>query len=201
MRFVLILHVVGLTAGMAGFLVSWASGTVRWIRTEWGRATTFHSGRRYTPRIHRAALVAFAVGVFFGCIWSQATRSVWWSWAPKEAVALITLGVGVLWYVSNGSTGGDVTTKRMLREALVASLSFWMIALLYSLANVYDSAIHSYGFPIRGPTLIVLLLAANLVAAWALHRCIRYRRTRQCTGAANSANLAVEDQSSLPGDR
>jgi hypothetical protein len=199
-RFVLILHVVGLMAGMVGFLVSWASSNVRWMRTEWGRATTGHSGRRYTPRIHRAALVAFALGVFFGCIWSQATRSAWWSWTPKEAVALITLGVGVLWYVNNGSTGGDATTKRMLREALVASLSFWMIALLYSLASVYDSAIHSYGFPTRGPTLIVLLLAANLVAAWALHRCIAYRRTRRYTEAANSTNLAVEDQSLPPGD-
>jgi hypothetical protein len=90
-----------------------------------------------------------------------------------EAFALLTLGIGVIWCASTWCVLGSF--RELSQGAFVASLSFWLIVLLYFLGNIYSARLHSYGFPSRAPSAVICLLATNLAVLLAGHLWARWR--------------------------
>jgi ABC-type transport system involved in cytochrome c biogenesis permease subunit len=165
LRFLLILHVFALAAGLIGLASSWLLIQVRMLSSRsssgwnlalaaWGRKCLFGS------------ICLYATGIVLGGIWAQLTWGRGWSWDPREAFALVTLGIATLWYgqlpaLSLSSTEGSPDGQK---PAFFAALSFWLIALMVVLAPVYATTSHTYGYsPMRLPNLLGLAMAANLV--------------------------------------
>jgi ABC-type transport system involved in cytochrome c biogenesis permease subunit len=118
------------------------------------------------------ALIAYGLGIVFGCCWAQSVWGAAWRWDPREAFTLLTLGIGTIWYVGSGRMGGSF--RLLTHKALVASLAFWFIVLMYSLAGIYAARLHTYGFPSRAPSIIACLLVINLSILAAGHLRIKW---------------------------
>lgn len=176
LRFVLILHVFSLLTGLVGMFASWLCSVWYWIVAAW-RLTNGHRPRTsWCQRVHLCALVAYGVGIALGCVWAQAAWGGVWRWDPREAFALITLGIGMIWYTSNKVSCLGDPIEQAICEAFVASLAFWLIALLYILAVVYAPGGQSYGFPSPVPTIVLCLFGVNLLLLLASCLSKRWRR-------------------------
>jgi hypothetical protein len=160
LRFVLVLHVFGLLSGIAGLSAVWASVMWRWSTRMWSRTGVGRAPSRWHRKLHLVALVAYGLGMVFGCCWAELVWGAAWRWDPREAFALLTLGIGAIWYFSSCRMGGSF--RLLTHEALVASLAFWLMILMYSLAGIYAARLHTHGFPSRAPTFIACLLVVNL---------------------------------------
>ena len=123
LRFVLILHVFGLLIGLAGMLATWVCSVWHWLIALWRQAADRRPAAAWCRSVHLSALIAYGCGIAFGCLWSQATWGGPWKWDPREAFALITLGIGTVWYTSSKVNHNGDSIHQAICEALIASLS------------------------------------------------------------------------------
>ncbi|MHB8866856.1 MAG: cytochrome c biogenesis protein CcsA [Pirellulaceae bacterium] len=163
-RFILIVHVSGFSIGLLGLFVTWLCSVGRWLITSWWRGSDQRLGAFQPGRIHLLSLIAYGCGIVLGCIWSQATWGVPWRWDPREALALITLGIATMWYATSKLNEAGDPRGRAIRAASIASLAWWMVALLYVLSGIYGNRLHSYGFPSMLPTIVTCLWGLNMLA-------------------------------------
>ncbi len=164
LRFLLLLHVSGLTVGLLGMFVVWAQMMVRW---SWSVSKGQTLSLAVTPRlsrVHRIMLTCCGAGLVLGCLWSLLERGLAWSWAPPEVAALFSVGIGTLWYLANRSQMAVQSLQSATLQVVTASLAFWLIAVLNAVASSYAAQGHTYGFPSKIPTLLVSLMIGNL--AW-----------------------------------
>lgn len=170
-RLVLLVHVASLVIGLFGMLASWLIILQRWWRTHVIRKQTPSRIDQLGHRVLVGALAFYAVGILFGCLWSQVTWGRPWSWDPREAFALISFGLGIVWLSS--SKGSDATCESNMKSstqaATVASIAFGMISLMLSLGGIYASHSHSYGFPSSVPTMITGFVGVTLLALWSVY--------------------------------
>lgn len=171
LRFVLILHVFSLMAGYLGFLVAWGNSLRVWLVTLWRGKVTSHGFQG--EGLHRMTLVIYGLGILLGSVWSVFTWGRLWSWDVRETFAVLTMGIGCLWY-SNVSRDAVDSAAEITRRALTASFSWWLIVLMYSVTPLYLPN-RSYGASAFPPTVIALLLAVNLVLVFGSRG--KFRRT------------------------
>ncbi len=158
MRFVLLLHVFSHLGGTLGLSIVWVIAQWDWLRAMWHPATAPHR----TRKIHVASLFLYGATIALGSCWSQATVDTFWRWDPREAFALLTLCVGIVWSLSMDPVQ-DRSVLQTIRQTMIASMSFGLIVLMQSLAISFSRKNQSYGFSSdRLPTIVVILLAVNL---------------------------------------
>ncbi len=153
MRFVLIVHVFSLLAGMFGLMIVWMRSLWDWLMAIWRPTKIPHR----TGKIHAIALYLYGLAIALGSCWSQVTFGTFWRWDPREAFALLTLCVGSVWYLSV-DTGQGNSVILVIRRTVIASISFGLVMLMHGLAIPYSRQNPSYGLP----SVVLTLLAANL---------------------------------------
>jgi hypothetical protein len=168
-RFVLLVHVTSLVIGLFGMLASWLIVLQRWLRTYVIRWRAPSRIDQLGHRILVGALAFYAVGMLFGCLWSQSTWGRPWSWDPREAFAFISLGLGIVWlssYKKGTDASYELNLKSSTQAATVASIAFGMVFLMLSLGGIYASASHTYGVPSSVPTMITAFFGVTLSVLW-----------------------------------
>ncbi len=158
MRFVLIVHVFSHLGGMLGLMIVWILSLWRWLLAMWRPTKVPHR----TRRIHVVALSLYGLAIVLGSCWSEVTFGRLWRWDPREAFALLTLCVGIVWYLSVDEDQGNAILQ-VIRRTVIASMSFGLVMLMQGLAIPYSRQNQSYGFP----SIVLILLAANLAAVLA----------------------------------
>ncbi|MEM1227376.1 MAG: cytochrome c biogenesis protein CcsA [Planctomycetota bacterium] len=170
-RLVLLVHVASLVIGLLGMLASWLIILLHWWRTHLTRRHTVPRVDRIGHRVLIGALAFYAVGILFGCLWSQVTWGRPWSWDPRESFALISFGLGIVWLSSPklASSDCELNLKSSTNAATVASIAFGMISLMLSLGGIYASNSRTYGFPSNVPTMITGIVSVTVLVLWTVH--------------------------------
>ncbi|MCG8648470.1 MAG: hypothetical protein MI861_01475, partial [Pirellulales bacterium] len=97
MKFLLLLHVASLLAGMACLAASWTLSQVRFAMGLW-IASERERWKRWGTGALVWALGLQAAGITLGMIWAHLTWGKFWQWDPREAGALLVLVLVVFWY-------------------------------------------------------------------------------------------------------
>ena len=180
-RFILILHVFSLIIGLIGMLVSWLLSLFRWVAPT-RDAVTGGFTLRWEARTLKFGCAIYAIGILAGCVWAQATWGAAWRWDPRESLALITLGIGVMWcaILSQVKAPTAESTNASSLYLTLPSIAFWMVMLAYVLASIYAARIHSSSYPGMLPTIVCLFFVCQLalcgVWGWLARRGCRPHR-------------------------
>lgn len=163
-RFLLMLHVFALVVGLIGITFAWMASQLQWIAARWSPAWQ----TRLFVWVQRSllwSLCLYGTGICLGAFWAHFSWGSAWRWDPRESAALLTMGVAILWYGQVRSTSADSRGrwKRDRKNAGLAALAFWMIALIYVLTPLYTTEVNGYR-QFFLPNLLSILGAANLIA-------------------------------------
>lgn len=182
LRAVLLTHIVSLLAGLAAMGVAWITTLVSW-GTQLRTANDGDGSLSIHRRILIGGIVLYVVGLILGCVWSWYTWGRLWSWDPREAFCLITIGLASSWCyslhgvsVSSEITGG----RRWSHVATVSTTSFGLIILMVLLGGQYASDLRSVGAQSL-TTWVFFAFAMVLLLIWSVDfwKTTRERRVSQ----------------------
>jgi len=194
LRFVLMLHIGSLVVGLYALFSAWSLTMIQWSISVIRRRRDGPSGQLWRRKILLSGIVLYASGMALGCAWAQVTLGAAWRWDPREAFPLLTLGIASLWYLGRPLKQNLQDGPPTSREALLASLAFWFIALAYWLTILYTDQVHAYGNPsMRGASIVMTLLAVNLLVVLAAHGLTRWRSKSGLRSGTNQRAWSVSD--------
>lgn len=147
MRAVLMAHLFSLLGGLIGMLVAWIATLATWGRLRLGKpfAADHYMIHR---RILFASMLVYLAGILLGCCWSLSTWGRLWSWDPREAFCLITIGTAIVWYGALSGSQADQHTNRLPQTSkltITSTISFGLIVLILLLGGQYTANNRSYG--------------------------------------------------------
>jgi len=178
-KLVLLVHVVSLLIGLGAMFLSWCCTVTGWgwVHLRNGNAIAKPSGfsaraGRFSRLLLACGLVCYAVGIFFGCLWSQNSWGRFWSWDPREAFSLLTVAWGGVWLraIARDQEGSKPLQVSSTQSASVATVALGMTLNMVILGGMYAQRLHAYGNVTSLPNLITGAVVVMLVGLWGVHR-------------------------------